>query len=316
MFRKSVHVLLLFTCLISCMEKNKESLTSPLPIKEPSEEFKKLWYNGKAELSSYHLEQARYGEIRQGDAVLIFVTEDFSTKKLVKLDDPATTNEKSSVLKLNMTKNFITGIYPYSMMLSVFTPASANGKEQTLKVTSSSQEWCGQTFSQLELGGNEYNWKQHSYFEQDGEQDIKVGNFLLEDEIWNRIRLNPDSLPTGIVKMLPGLLWQRLAHHQLMAEDAVLTLANGDENLLNTQTTRSYTVNYPALKRTLKIFFSKAFPYQIVSWEETYEDGFGNNKKMLTTKARLKKTLWLDYWKYNKTADAPYRDSLQLNAYE
>ena len=262
------------------------------------------------------MEQARYGEIRQGNAVLIFVTEDFSTKKLVKLDDPATTNEKLRVLKLNMTKSFNTGIYPYSMMLSVFTPADANGNAQTLKVASSSQEWCGHTFSQLELKADQYNYKLHSYFEKEGEQDIKLENALLEDEIWTRIRLNPDSLPTGKVQMLPGLLWQRLSHHPLKAEEALLTLNNGDEKQLNTTTIRSYTINYPALKRTLKIFFSTTFPFQIMSWEESYEDGFGSNKKMLTTRASLKKTIWLDYWKHNTLADAPYRDSLQLNNHE
>jgi len=42
-----------------------------------SQEFKDYWYAGKAEISSYKLEQARYGELRDGTAALIFVTEDF-----------------------------------------------------------------------------------------------------------------------------------------------------------------------------------------------------------------------------------------------
>ncbi len=48
----------------------------------PTETFKQTWYAGKAELSTYNLQQARYGEIRNGEAVLIFVTEDFSTNKI------------------------------------------------------------------------------------------------------------------------------------------------------------------------------------------------------------------------------------------
>jgi len=47
----------------------------------PAEEFGAYWYQGKAELTSYTLEQARYGEVHPGEAVLVFVTEDFSKSK-------------------------------------------------------------------------------------------------------------------------------------------------------------------------------------------------------------------------------------------
>ena len=53
-----------------------------------SEEFKNYWYAGKAEITSYKLEQARYGELHSGYAVLVYVTEDFSVSKHVKLDNP------------------------------------------------------------------------------------------------------------------------------------------------------------------------------------------------------------------------------------
>ena len=45
------------------------------------EKFAKYWYKGKAEITSYKLQQARYGEMYEGTAVTIFVTEDFSNKK-------------------------------------------------------------------------------------------------------------------------------------------------------------------------------------------------------------------------------------------
>ncbi len=279
---------------------------------QPSEEFKKTWYAGKAELSSYTLEQARYGEIRSGEAVLIFVTEDFSADKLVKLDEPEKANDKIRVLKMNMTKNFVTGIYPYSMMLSVFTPASKEGKERTVKADCSSQEWCGQTFSQLKLKGNDYNWQLHSYFEKEGEQDKKIDAVLIEDELWNRIRINPSSLPQGKVSTLPGLLWQRLSHIELKEEEAVLTLSKADSFFIKDSGVQMYTIHYPAAQRTLQIYFQSAFPHEILGWQENYPDGFGNNKKMLITKAVKKKTAWLDYWKHNALADTTYRDTLQL----
>ena len=74
-----------------------------------SQAFRDYWHAGKAEVSSYDLQQSRYGETRGGKAVLIFVTEDLSKKLQVKLDDPSGRN-KINVLKLNFTKSFITGI--------------------------------------------------------------------------------------------------------------------------------------------------------------------------------------------------------------
>lgn len=279
-------------------------------------EFNQKWNKGKAELTSYYLEQARYGEIRNGEAVIIFVTEDFSTSKLVKLDEPDKTNEKVRVLKMNMTKKFVTGIYPYSMMLSVFTPVANAGKENTLKADCSSQEWCGHTFSQLLLNGNYYNWQLHSYFEKEGEQEKKLKAVLLEDELWNRIRINIDSLPIGKTMVMPGLLWQRLSHTEMKEEEAVLTLSKADTSLIHDSDAVTYSIYYPASQRTLQIYFQTQFPQEILGWQETYPDGFGPNKKMLTTKAIRKKTIWLDYWKHNSTADSTYLDSLQLMQYD
>ncbi len=286
-------------------------------IKElPSDQYKNVWYTGKAEVSTYTLEQARYGDVRDGEAVLIFVTEDFSGNKLVKLDEPDKTNDKVRVLKMNMTKKFVTGIYPYSMMLSVFTPVSKNGNKKTLKADCSSQEWCGHTFSQLQLKGNKYNWQLHSYFEKEGEQNKKIDAVLLEDELWNRIRINPFSLQQGKVSLIPGLLWQRLSHSPIREEEAIISLSQADTFFIKENTVQLYTIYYPSTQRTLQIYFQSAFPHPILGWQETYPDGFGSNKKMLTTKAILKKTIWLDYWKHNTLADSTYRDTLQMIRYE
>ena len=298
-------LLLIILCyLYSCKQK----------AEPPSTEFKQKWYAGNAEITSYTLQQARYGEIRNGEAVLIFVTEDFSKDKLVKLDEPDKTNDKIRVLKMNMTKKFVTGIYPYSMMLSVFTPVSKDGKEKTLKADCSSQEWCGHTFSQLKLNGGSYNWQLHSYFEKEGEQDKKIDAALLEDELWNRIRINPFNLPQGKVSLLPGLLWQRLSHTELKQEEAVLSVSKADTFFIKDSSAQMYTIHYSAAQRTLQIYFQTVFPHEIVGWQETYPDGFGN-KKMLITQAIRKKTIWLDYWKHNGLADSTYRDTLQLMRY-
>ncbi|MDP1340568.1 hypothetical protein, partial [Klebsiella variicola] len=83
----------------------------------------------------------------------------------VKADQPSETN--IPVLKLNKTKNFITGIYPYSIMSSVFFPLEEIS--HALKISTSVQEWCGHTYTQLN-NRNKFEIKSHSYFEGEADQ--------------------------------------------------------------------------------------------------------------------------------------------------
>ena len=162
-----------------------------------SEEFKNYWYGGKAEITTYKLEQARYGELHEGYSVLVFVTEDFSKSNQVKLDNPQDAKgDDVKVLKLNRIKKFDTGIYSYSMMDSVFTPVYVDEYPSSLKVSSSSQEWCGNTFMQLNLGYSGYEVSTYSYFESEGDRKFSLQKEILEDELWTRrLILTPD--PSG-----------------------------------------------------------------------------------------------------------------------
>lgn len=265
------------------------------------EEFKKYWYSGKAEVNSYTIDQARYGENHPGKAVLIFVTEDFSKKKQVKLDEPEkSVEDKVSVLKMNLTKNFVTGIYPYSMMLSSFVPVSQNQFPNPLKITMSSQEWCGHVFSQMNLAGKKYKVDSYSYFEQEGDNHFSLDKTLLEDEFWNRIRLDPDHLPDGKFTLLPGLFHTRLKHAELKASEVTgLKSTQGD--------TVTYTVTYP--DRRLSIFFQTTFPHKILGWEEEFQE----RGKNAFTKATLDKSIYIDYWTKNKNEFQFLRDSLGLS---
>ncbi|NNK73098.1 MAG: septum formation inhibitor Maf, partial [Flavobacteriaceae bacterium] len=70
-------------------------------VRNPSQEFKDYWYAGQAEVTSYSLKQERYGELREGTAVTVFVTEDFVPQKQVKANRNSEKN--IPVLKLNTT---------------------------------------------------------------------------------------------------------------------------------------------------------------------------------------------------------------------
>ncbi|MBX2840516.1 MAG: hypothetical protein KTR26_01995 [Flammeovirgaceae bacterium] len=274
-----------------------------------NDKFGDYWYQGEAELTSYKLEQARYGEIHEGKAVLIFVTEGFSKKNLVKLDNPNNAGDDNvTVMKLNFTKKFDTGIYPYSLMASVFTPVERNKFPNTLKVTASAQEWCGHTFTQLNLKGNQYKGALNSYFESEGDQELSLNKTFLEDEIWNIIRLDPQSLPTGDFKVIPGTLFQRLKHLEFDVVNTSATLKKEPEESGLMQ----YQVHFDQPERDLIINFQKEFPHEIISWEESYVDGFGENATKLTTKASKIETLKTDYWTKHNNEHTGLRKDLGL----
>ena len=284
----------------SLVANDMEVLPSKTSSKPLSTEFKEYWYAGKAEITSYSLEQARYGEIRDGKAVLIYVTEPFLANKQVKADESHPSNV--SVLKLNSTKKFLTGIYPYAIMNSSFYPVS--DQQHAIKLSTSVQEWCGQVFTQLN-NREQFEINSFSYFESEGDKSFKLDKAHLENEIWNKIRINPNNLPVGAISMIPSLEYIRLSHKDLKAY-AVETKLDTKDKL------STYSITYPELKRTLSISFNSSFPYEIDSWTESFPSGSGANSQMLTTRANKIKTLKRAYWKENSNSDVVLRDSLGL----
>ena len=238
--------------------------------------------------------------MREGTSVLIYVTEPFAADKQVKADQ--SNPENIPVLKLNSTKKYLTGIYPYSIMSSSFYPVHDN--QQAIKVAFSAQEWCGQVFAQIN-NREKFKIKTFSYFESEGDKDFELDKDVLENEIWNKIRINPSHLPIGEIKMIPSLEYIRMGHKELKAYNAIttLTIMNG----VNT-----YKINYPALDRTLEINFDPAFPYTIDSWSETFTSGFGDRAKTMTSKATKIKTIKTPYWRQNRNNDISLRDTLGL----
>jgi len=271
--------------------------------------FGDYWYQGKAEITSYEMEQARYGEIRKGHAVLIFVTEDFSKSKQVKLDNPQKDPEDAvKILKLNFVRKFITGIYPYSIMTSVFTPVELSSHPNTLKLSFSSQEWCGNVHTQANHKKNRYEFNSYSYFESEGDAKFELEDAILEDELWTKIRISPDRLPVGNIKIIPSLLSSRLKHFELKVENAFAEKVVIDKK----RDLVSYRVNYKNLDRKIQINFINRFPYEIVEWSEEYKSGFGTNLKLLKTKGVKSKTLIIDYWNKNDIEDEGLRKKLGI----
>ncbi len=261
-----------------------------------SASFQEYWYQGKAELSSYTVLQERYGEIRPAEQVNVFVTENLSRQKQVKLDNPnQADNDRVPVLKFNSVRRFHTGIYDYSIEESVFTPVDGN---PTLKITSTVQDWCGQVFTQINLDKKDYRIRQFSYFETEGDSDRRLPQTLLEDELWTKLRINPAVMPLGKVQIIPATLYLRFRHQPFKVHTANLSMEKGDrENTLH--------LIYEDMPRSLAIRFESVFPYRIMGWEEM------DNGKLVSS-GQLKTTRIEAYWSQHDVKSNGMRDSLQV----
>jgi hypothetical protein len=290
-------LIVLLVSLMSCKTEPqpKSKLVTDAQSRELSEAFKSYWYDGKAELTSYDLEFYRYGEKRNGKAVLIFVTEDFRKDTQVKASSKS--EQTVSVIKLNSTKKFNTGIYPYSIMQSAFLPLEYHSP--ALKLTSSVQEWCGQSYAQINHR-ERFEIETHSYFEGEADSKFKIQPLVTEKEIWTRLRINPKSLILGKQKILPDLSYLQLNHKEVAGYTAEIKQMQGDD--LETK------IEYENLGRIVTIYQNKRFPFTIEKWEEIEIKG----KDTLVSTAKKITRLKTKYWEQNSSNYLHLRDSLGL----
>ncbi|HMW31906.1 MAG TPA: hypothetical protein PKO47_09570 [bacterium] len=292
------------------------SVNQSSPITEqpftPSPEFSSYWYQGQAEITRYELTQARYGELRKGNAILVFVTEDFLTEKQVKLENytPDSKAHAIPVLKLNFVSNFNTGIYSYSPMVSVFMPLDTSRYRYPIKITGSVQEWCGLVYTQINHRNNKFDVQSYSYFEKEGDESYPLEPAWLEDALWTKGRLGPTALPTGRIRIIPGLTQSRFLHRHLDVESAEASLQELPDDHGQAGPIISYKIEYKSYDRTLIINFKKSWPHEITSFEGIYMDGFGEKAKKLHSIGIRTHTIKTNYWTKNTNADSTYRELL------
>ena len=285
--------LFLVAVLMSCAPENREGVQET--------QFATYWYQGTAEINVFDLQQSRYGERRQGKAVMIFVTEDFSKSKQVKLDAPEDRpSDAQKVLKLNMTRDFVTGVYPYHTMLSIFTPVYEESPAP--KLTASVTEWCGQSFTQLNYKSGKYTAKQFSYFESEGDLESKLDG-QAEEELFTLLRLNPNLVPLGNVTLIPSLIFQRFAHIPLKPEQATISrkMIGSDQAEL--------IVVYGEIGRKIAVRYQQLFPYEITGFTETWTKANGQQEVTTATRTHLRQ---MPYWKQNEQVYESLRKELGL----
>jgi hypothetical protein len=251
--------------------------TTPKAVaQEPSEtaEFKAYWpiraKPVRSETTTYQLWQLQGRDTLEGTATLTFRVVNFRTdEQLI-----ATTDEglARAVPVLATERRWRIGEEGTST--SVFTPFGDLRFPNTLKVSASVQDLGEHHYRQISYRNNGYQVRTQTDRETNVPSEYATDEALLEDELWNRIRLNPAALPTGDLRLLSSA---GAAHHPKPAEaTATLDTARGAawSRLVGATDTRqaviAYRIDYKADKQSLTIYFGAMFPYWIVGWEQTY----------------------------------------------
>ncbi len=305
---KSLRILIVSVVLVcnGCTDQTK--VKSAVIEVSGIEKLDTYWYQGKAEISVYNLEQNRYADVHPGKAVMIFVSEDFLTDKQVK-NDMYKNSKSIPILKNNAIKKFTTGVYDYSTMTSVFTPANRSKYNHTLKVSGSVQEWCGHTYQQLNYRDGKYSSTLHSYFENEADKKETETSSLLEDEVMNLIRMSPSLISEGEVDMIPSLEHQRLKHGPMKSERVVIEKGDYTEHEFSGETLKFIKMTFKE-GRVKEIVYESESPYKIVGWKEVDASVFDGNQRV--TKATLDtQELW-PYWQQNALEDTVLREKLGL----
>ena len=280
--------------------------------------FGAWWHDGKAELDGYRLTVQRYGHARTGRAVAIYVTEPFSRSKHVKLDDPTKTpTDAIDAFKLNLVRDFQTGIYDYHTIVSLF---DGSADLAPLKIAFSSSEWCGQVYEELNVAGGSITQRVSSYFAGESAErtlDLPAGG-IEEDNLFVLLRgLNAPMLRPGekhTYPFLAGPFYRRLAHRPTAWASASIERLSLPQRV--TVPAGAFDVDVfvvrPADGREGRFDVERAYPHRIVRWK--WKPTLGAGPLGGTDAGELSGSTRLDYWRTHDPGDERYLRQLGVEA--
>ena len=279
--------------------------TSPEPPAKASAAFWSVWGDGKAELSGYRVTTRRYGAPRDGTLVLIFVTEPMDRRVWIKDDAgdvPAA--DRVNVMKMNAALKFQTGIYPYSVMTSVFAPVDGAAPERfaPAKIAMTAQEWCGSVYQRLIVRPGSFDGEIRSYFHAEGDRDATVTTpigTVYEDALLVQLRELDGPFAGGkdwSGSIVPSLWTARKGHTPPQPVTATVRRENASRD--GVPVTR-FKVAYAGVTKTIDV--EKAAPRRVLGWTTT--DG---------ETASILKTARLPYWQLHGPGDEKYLAQLGL----
>jgi hypothetical protein len=262
------------------------------------------WQDGKAEIASYDLIQPRYGELRKGVAVMIFVTEPFSEELRVKADPGHDPSDVFPAFKLNYVKDFPTGVYDYNLMTSVFV--SLEERQQTkragapVKIAFSAQEWCGMLFDELLFHPDRIDRQRFSYFGSEADAQEKLTHppgAITVDELPILVRAIPRAIlregETRKLSVLPSLERARLLHRPLRFVQGTLSRAKGTR-VVSVPSGKFEVEDWTLEAEGERYAYAveRAFPHRIIEW--TGPEG---------ESGKLRGVDRIEYWKLNRNGD-------------
>lgn len=273
----------------------------------PSAAFRAQWSDGQAELSGYRVVVSRYGAPRVGETVLVYVTEPIDRTTRIK-DDDAPPDRRVEVLKLNIATRFLTGIYPYSVMTSVFSPVDRvrePGLERfaPIKLTLTVQEWCGQTSHGIFPGRDGFASELVSYFAEEGERRRIVAaplSTIYEDALLIQLReLDGPFADGGSYRgpIVPSLWRQRRDHLAPDPVDATITRADAEREGVPVV---RFTLVAGDYRRTFDV--ERTGARRVLGWSS--DDGDSGS---------LLQTIRVPYWRLQRPGDEAIRRELGLD---
>ncbi|MDO7847712.1 hypothetical protein Q5H92_15185 [Hymenobacter sp. M29] len=154
-----------------------QALQAVLPYFEQGWAMNKLWEDGLAEVATYDAERVIYKKKRAFEYTMITVKEEFNQEFNVKTDDYKRA-DLFPVMKINQFCSIQADQYPYHYLTSLFF--RRDQPVALYKMTTSSQEWCGNTFKSIIDDGVNFEMWYHSYWDGEGSnsRDLRRDLFL------------------------------------------------------------------------------------------------------------------------------------------
>ena len=241
-------------------QEPKPKVEAVLPInQETNNTFADYWKNGKIETTKYDLKE---DSTSVGEGSLTFS---------INYVEGVNKTDSIQVLYSDFTGKIHKENYDYSAMTSTYLPLNVTLRPHAMKIINSIQEPSGNTFLELSQIPKSYEIIAKNTFKEKTKELFILERKNLEDELWAKIRMNPNDLPTGDIEIIPSFAyWQSVRKspnvYEAKAElkDYVGTEFTGIKLTI-------YSLNYPDLKRNLSIVFEADFPFEIVGWKRVSE---------------------------------------------
>ncbi len=283
----------------------------PRSLEAASKEFYDTWSDGRGEVNTYELVEERYGQPREGHAVLVYAAEELDRNTYVKVESGRTPqNERMFVVKLNKLLRFPTGLYDYATMTTVFSVADSHlGHHpfQAARVSHTTQEWCGQVYHRLDLTEDGWEEELRSYFESEADMDrvIPARETDLEDNLFVWVReLDGEVLAPGEsreLELYPSLWAVRKSHRPLQSRKATLVKGDAETYEAMGEEFSAYPWSWSYGDREVRVWVEAGGEKRVLGWS----DSRGGE-------ARLVHSERLVYWRLNGPEGAPAREPFGL----